>query len=59
MKRNGNYNFAWGRTTIIALALLLPAVMAAPAVAAADITTSPPVNFKKVSSLVKLPDFLP
>ena len=59
MKRNGNYNFAWGRATIIALALLLPGMMAAPAVAAAGITTSPPANFKKVSSLVKLPDFLP
>jgi hypothetical protein len=59
MKRNGNHNFAWGRATIIALALLLPGMMVAPAVAAAGITTSPPASFKKVSSLVKLPDFLP
>jgi len=59
MNRNGNYNFAWGRTAISALALFLSGVMLTPTVYAADITTSPPASFKKVSSLVKLPDFLP
>ena len=54
-----NYDFAWGRAAITALALLLPGVMLAPPVYAANITTSPPAAFKKVSSLVKLPDFLP
>jgi hypothetical protein len=33
--------------------------MLAPAAGAADITTSPPAKFKKVSTLVKLPDFIP
>jgi hypothetical protein len=41
------------------LALSVPLMMVAPAVSAADITTSPPAKFKKVSSLVKLPDFVP
>lgn len=59
MNRNGNYDFAWGRAAITALALLLPGVLLAPTVYAAGITTSPPASFKKVSSLVKLPDFLP
>ena len=59
MKRNGNYNFAWGRATIIALALSLPLAIAACTAPAADITMSPPASFNKVSSLVKLPDFLP
>lgn len=59
MNRNSNYDLTWGRATIIALSLLLPSVMLAPAVSAAGITTSPPASFKKVSSLVKLPDFLP
>ncbi len=59
MNRNGNYDFAWGRAAITALALLLPGVLLAPTAYAAGITTSPPASFKKVSSLVKLPDFLP
>jgi hypothetical protein len=42
-----------------AFALMLPLAMAAPPATAADITTSPPASFKKVSSLVKLPDFVP
>jgi hypothetical protein len=59
MKRNGKYNFAWGMGAIAGLALGVPLMMAAPAVFAADIHTSPPASFKKVSSLVKLPDFVP
>ena len=59
MTRNGNWNFAWGRTTIPALALLVSGMMVAATAYAADITTSPPASFKKVSSLVKLPDFVP
>jgi len=47
------------RGTIVGLALVLPLAMAAPATFAADIATSPPASFKKVSSLVKLPDFVP
>jgi len=42
-----------------ALVLLLSGMVAAPMVSAADVATSPPANFKKVSSLVTLPDFLP
>lgn len=59
MNRNGNYNFAWGRAAITALALLLPGAMLAPTVYAAGIDKAAPANFKKVSSLVKLPDYLP
>ena len=59
MKRNGMYDFTWVRGTIVGLALSLPLMVVAPAVSAADITTSPPAKFKKVSSLVKLPDFVP
>src|SRR5438094_4645435 len=59
MNRNRNWNFAWSRTTITALVLLLSGMMAAPVVSAAGVAASPPANFKKVSSLVKLPDFLP
>jgi hypothetical protein len=59
MGRNVNCNLDWGRGTIAALALCLPLAIGASVAAAADITTSPPANFKKVSSLVKLPDFLP
>ena len=55
MKRNGKYDFTWVMGTIAGLALSLPLMMVAPAVLAADITTSPPAKFKKVSSLVKLP----
>lgn len=47
------------RGTILGLALALPLAMTVPASFAADITTSPPKTFKKVSSLVKLPDFVP
>jgi hypothetical protein len=57
MKRNGNYNFAWGRATIIALALL-PWDDGCPRRLIAG-STRTPASFKKVSSLVKLPDFLP
>jgi hypothetical protein len=42
-----------------AFALMLPLAMATPPATAADITTSPPASFRKVSSLVKLPDFVP
>ena len=59
MKRNGNHNFAWGMGAIAGLALSVSLMMVAPAVSAADINTSPPASFKKVSSLVKLPDFVP
>ncbi len=59
MNRNGNYDFAWGRAGLIALALLLPGAMRAPAVHAAGVATSRPASVKKVSSQVKLPDFLP
>ena len=44
---------------IAGLALSLTLMMVAPAVSAADVTTTPPAKFKKVSSLVKLPDFVP
>ena len=59
MKRMISHTVAWDRASTVALALLLSAAMAAPSVRAADIATSPPSSFKKVSSLVKLPDFLP
>ena len=59
MNRNRNDASARCRGTIVGLALTLPLAMAAPAAFAADITTSPPASFKKVSSLVKLPDFVP
>ena len=59
MKRSEKHGFAWGRAAIAALALAVPGTLLAPAASAADITTSPPAKFKKVSTLVKLPDFLP
>jgi hypothetical protein len=59
MNRIANYNLDWGRTVVTALALSLAGVVLAPAASAADITTTPPASFKKVSSLVKLPDFVP
>lgn len=59
MTRSKNPGLAWGRAAVTALALLVPGMMLAPAASAADITTSPPAKFKKVSTLVKLPDFLP
>jgi len=58
MKSNAKYSLTWRRGAIVGLALMLPLAMVAPAVSAADITTSPPASFKKVSSLVKLPDFV-
>ena len=42
-----------------ALAFMVPALMLAPVAIGADITKSPPADFKKVSQLVKLPDFIP
>jgi len=42
----------------VAVAFLL-SVPAALSARKSDVTTSPPANFKKVSSLVKLPDYLP
>lgn len=59
MKRNDKHNFAWGISAIAGLALGVPLMVMAPAASAAGIDTSPPASFKKVSSLVKLPDFLP
>ena len=41
------------------LVTALVALIAADVVSAADIHSSAPPNFKKVSSLVKLPDYLP
>ena len=58
MTRN-RHNATRAAGTFAALALSLPLLMLAPAVSAAGITTSPPPKFKKVSMLVKLPDFLP
>ena len=59
MKRNGTYNSTWTMGAIAGLALSVPLLLVSPAVSAAGITTSPPASFKKVSSLVKLPDFVP
>ena len=59
MTRSENPGLVWGRAAITVLALLVPGMMLAPAASAADITASPPAKFKKVSTLVKLPDFLP
>jgi len=59
MNGNRKGHFARSRTTMTALVLLLSGMVAAPVVSAADVATSPPANFKKVSSLVTLPDFLP
>ena len=59
MKRNAKSNLTRCRAAIVGLALALPLIMVAPAASAADITTTPPASFKKVSSLVKLPDFVP
>jgi hypothetical protein len=47
-----------GRSLVMALAVLVG--VALPALAsAADPATPPPANYKKVSSLVALPDFIP
>ena len=43
----------------LAATIALCAGMSVASVWAADIETTPPASFKKVSSLVKLPDFLP
>lgn len=59
MKRFENDGFAWGRAAIVALALAVPGTVLVPAASAADITKSAPAKFKKVSTLVKLPDFIP
>ena len=45
---------------VAALALAVPALLALPAFAADDVSNAPPKGaYKKVSELVKLPDFLP
>jgi hypothetical protein len=59
MKRFESHGFAWGRAAVAALVLAVPATVLAPAASAADITKTPPAKFKKVSTLVKLPDFIP
>jgi hypothetical protein len=59
MKKERNRVRALRRGTIAGLALMLPLSALTLPVSAADIGTSPPANFKKVSSLVKLPDFVP
>ena len=59
MKESCRYGYTWVMGTIAGLALSVPLMIVAPAVSAADVTTSPPAKFKKVSSLVKLPDFVP
>jgi hypothetical protein len=59
MKSFGSDGLALSRATVAALVLAVPGTMLAPAVSAADITKTPPAKFKKVSTLVKLPDFIP
>jgi hypothetical protein len=59
MKEKAKYSLTWRQGMIVGFASVLPLVMAAPPVSASDITKSPPASFKKVSSLVKLPDFVP
>jgi hypothetical protein len=59
MKKNAKYSWTWRRGMIVGFASILPLVMAAAPASASDITNSPPASFKKVSSLVKLPDFVP
>ena len=59
MKGMISHNLAWNRAATAALVLMLAAAMMAPPVRAADIGKAPPANFKKVSSLVKLPGFVP
>lgn len=53
--RNRRDGIAWARAVVAGLALAVPLAFAS----AADISKTPPANFKKVSSLVKLPDYLP
>ncbi len=43
----------------VAVAFLFAFPITVGVLSAADVTTSPPPTFKKVSSLVKLPDYLP
>jgi hypothetical protein len=59
MKRNGKHNVARAIGAAAGFALATSLWMVSPVASAADITTSPPASFKKVSSLVKLPDYLP
>lgn len=59
MEKSGKYDYTWVIGTIAGLALSIPLMMVAPPASAASIATSPPAKFKKVSSLVKLPDFVP
>jgi hypothetical protein len=59
MNRNDKHGITWTRAAIAGLALAVPLAFVAPAVSAADISKTPPANFKKVSTLVKLPDFVP
>lgn len=59
MTQTRNHGFPLVRAIIASLALLVPAMMLAPAASAAGVSTHPPAKFKKVSTLVKLPDFLP
>jgi hypothetical protein len=59
MNKETGHHFAWRRTLSVAFALLLPAAMLAPPAWGADAPITPPAKFKKVSSLVKLPDFVP
>jgi len=59
MKRNGKHNVVGAIGAAAGFALATSLWMVAPVASAADITTSPPASFKKVSSLVKLPDYLP
>ncbi len=58
MMRNGHHTFVGMRASNVFLAALLT-IGSVPVVCAANITKAPPPNFKKVSSLVKLPDFVP
>jgi hypothetical protein len=59
MNRNGTHGVTWTRVAIAGLALAVPLAFMAPAVSAADISKTPPATFKKVSTLVNLPDYLP
>ncbi len=44
---------------VVAATFLFAVPITMGAAGKSDVTTSPPANFKKVSSLVKLPDYLP
>jgi hypothetical protein len=58
MMKHGHHTSVGKRASNVLLAALLT-IGSVPAVRAANITKTPPPNFKKVSSLVKLPDFVP